>query len=122
MSLLTKQMEAFTMQDKTTAPDGYGGTKTVWVDGAGFPAAVVLNDSIEARRAEKEGVRNVYDIITRKNVLLMYGDVCRRDSDGKLFRITGDGTDLKTPVGAGLNMRKVSAEELDALPGGNDDG
>lgn len=120
MSLLTKQMEAFTMKDKTTAPDGYGGTKTVWVDGAGFQAAVVLNDSIEARRAEKEGVRNVYDIITRKNVVLMYGDVCRRDSDEKLFRITGDGTDLKTPVGAGLNMRKVSAEELDALPGGND--
>ena len=40
----------------------------------------------------------------------------RRESDGKLFRITSDGTDKKTPGATALDMRVVTAEELDALP------
>lgn len=116
MSLLTESMEEFNYVDKTTVPDGYGGVATAWQVGAAFIAAAVLDNSMEARRAEKEGVTSLYTIITKRNITLIYGDVIRRNSDGKLFRITSDGTDKKTPGSAGLDMRAVSAEELDSLP------
>lgn len=117
MSLLDEAMEDFTMIDKTTVPDGYGGTTTVWKDGAPIQAAAVMDDSMQARIAEKQGVTALYTIITKKNINLQYHDVLRRESDGKIFRITSDGDDKKTPKSAGLNMRNVSAEEW-VLPNG----
>ena len=51
MSLLSESMEGFRYKDRTTQEDGYGGVDTVWVDGAQFQAAAVLDSSMEARRA-----------------------------------------------------------------------
>lgn len=116
MSLLTEAMEDCRYIDKTTRPDGYGGVIAVWIPGAPLSAAIVLDNSIEARRAEAEGVTALYTITTEKNITLLFGDVIQRLSDGKYFRIKSDGTDKKTPGSAGLNMKQVSAEELDSLP------
>lgn len=116
MSLLTESFEKCTYIDKTTRDDSYGGVITVWVDGASFDAAIVFDTSMEARRAEKEGVKNLYTITTARSINLMYGDVIRRVSDGKIFKCTSDGTDKKTPLSAGLDMRQVTAEELETLP------
>lgn len=111
MSLLLEAMENCIMLDKRTTADGYGGYITSWVEGAGFPAAVVLNNSIEARVAEQQGVTALYTITTKKTMNLQYHDVFKRVSDGKIFRVTSDGDDDKTPNSAGLDMRQVSAEE-----------
>ena len=111
MSLLEEAMEKCTMIDKTTQPDGYGGMITTWVDGAEFIAAIVFDSSLEARIGEHQGVTNLYTVTTKKNVNLQYHDVFRRSSDNKIFRVTSDGDDKKTPASAGLNMRQVSAEE-----------
>lgn len=111
MSLLSEAMEKCTMIDKRTSPDGYGGTQTSWVDGAEFQAAIVLDNSLEARIADKQGVTALYTITTIKTVNLQYHDVFRRESDKKIFRVTSDGDDKHTPASAGLNMRQVSAEE-----------
>ena len=111
MSLLSEAMETCTMIDKTTVSDGRGGYETSWVDGASIKAAIVLNSSLEARRAEAQGVTALYTITTSKGVNLQYHDVLRRESDGKIFRVKSDGDDDKTPASARLNMRQVSAEE-----------
>lgn len=111
MSLLLEAMENCIMLDKRTTADGYGGYITSWVEGADFPAAVVLNNSIEARVAEQQGVTALYTITTKKTMNLQYHDVFKRVSDGKIFRVTSDGDDDKTPNSAGLDMRQVSAEE-----------
>lgn len=111
MSLLSDQMEECIMIDKRTTPDGRGGYNTTWIEGASFKAAIVLNTSIEARAAEKAGVTALYTITTLKSMNLQYHDVIKRLSDNKIFRITSDGDDKKTPKGAALNMRQVSAEE-----------
>lgn len=116
-SLLEEAMEICTILDKTTTPDGYGGVITNWVDGAEFSAAIVFDNSIEARIGEHQGVTNLYTITTKKNVNLQYHDVFKRSSDGKIFRVKSDGDDNKTPVSAGLNMRQVSAEEWE-IPNG----
>lgn len=111
MSLLAELMENFTMLDKTTAPDGYGGIVPTWTDGATFKAIANLDSSMEARIADQQGVTSLYTITTEKSINLQYHDVLRRESDGKIFRVTSDGDDKKTPDSAGLNMRQVSAEE-----------
>ena len=111
MSLLSEAMENCIMLDKRTTADGYGGYITSWVEGAEFQAAIVLDNSIEARLAEQQGVTALYTITTKKAVNLQYHDVFKRLSDGKIFRITSDGDDKKTPNSANLNMRQVSAEE-----------
>lgn len=116
VSLLSEAMEECALLNKISEPDDYGGIKYSWAMGAPFRAAIVLNTSIEARRAEKEGVTALYTITTETGINLMFGDVFMRKSDGKFFRVKSDGTDKKTPNSAGLNMRQVSAEELKTLP------
>lgn len=111
MSLLQDALEPFVMIDKTTAPDGYGGYVATWADGASFDAAATVDTSMQARIGEKQGVTAIYTITTGKNMNLQYHDVVRRVSDSKIFRVTSDGDDKKTPNSAMLNMRQVTAEE-----------
>lgn len=113
MSLLDSAFEEFTMLDKTTTPDGYGGYYSQWREGATIQAAATFDTSIEARVAGVQGVTSLYTITTRKSVNLQYHDVLRRESDGKVFRVTSDGDDKKTPSSASLDMRQVTAEEWD---------
>lgn len=117
MSLLQEAMTPCVMLDKTTAPDGRGGIVTRWVEGAEFDAAIVFDSSMEARRAEAQGVTALYTVTTSRAINLQYHDVFRRVEDGKIFRVTSDGDDKKTPASARLDMRNVSAEEW-ALPVG----
>jgi len=116
MSLLSEAMETCQMQDKRTVDDGYGGYVIRWSDGATFNAAIVLDDSIEAQTAMSAGVKGVYTVTTKRAINLQFHDVFRRLSDGKIFRVTTDGDDKKTPPTAGLDMRSVRAEEW-VLPG-----
>ena len=118
MSLLDDQMEPFITLDRVTEPDGYGGRVEVWKDGAEFEAVAVFDTSMQARVADVQGVKSLYTITTSKAINLQYHEVMRRVSDGKIFRVTSDGDDKKTPKSAGLNMRQVTAEEWE-LPTNN---
>lgn len=111
MSLLDEAMEGFTVLNKQVVPDGYGGTDTVWADGATIQGAIVFNGSTQMQIAQAMGVSSAYTLTVRKNVLLDYHDVLRRNSDGKIFRLTSDSDDMRTPASAGLNMRNYTAEE-----------
>lgn len=111
MSLLSEAMETCVMYDKRTVDDGYGGYKTVYFPGIEFQAAIVLDNSVEAQKALSDESVGIYTITTRKNINLQYHDVFRRVEDGKIFRVTSDGDDKKTPNSAGLNMRQVAAQE-----------
>ena len=122
MSLLANAMESCVMIDKATESDGRGGFIHTWVEGATFQAAITLDSSMEARRAEAQGVTALYTITTKRAVNLQYHDVFRRIEDGKIFRVTSDGDDKKTPKTAGLDMRQVTAEEWRIPSGVEDDG
>lgn len=111
MSLLSEAMEECVMLDRITIDDGMGGYTRTWTDGAHFYAAIVFNSSMEARRAEKEGVTSLYTVTIPRANMLEYHDVFRRQKDGKIFRVTSDGDDSFTPASAGLDMRQVTAEE-----------
>lgn len=111
MSLIDDFTSECVMMDKVTGPDGYGGMKPRWIEGAKFRAAITLDGSMEARIAEQQGVTGLYTVTTTRNINLQYHDVFKRAKDGKLFRVTSDGDDKYTPDSADLDMRQVSAEE-----------
>ena len=111
MSLIAKAMEKSYIIDKTTTPDGYGGVKTAYTQGAEILVAYSMNTSTEARIAAQQGVTNRYTLYTKKSVILRFPDIVKRDSDGKYFRVTSDGDDNRTPNSAGLDLRAVEAEE-----------
>jgi hypothetical protein len=111
MSLINEMKVACVLLDKQRMPDGEGGFVTKWVEGAKFMAGIVQNTTIEARIAEKQGVTSIYTVDTDKNAILEYNDVFRRLYDGKVFRVTSNGKEKKTPDSATINISQVTAEE-----------
>lgn len=117
MSLLEMAMEPCVILDKTTVKDGYGGVRTVYVDGAPIDAAFSFDGSTQARIGAVEGANDRFQIITKKNVVLQYHDVIKRNKNGKTYRITSNGDDHATPESAALDARAVSAEEYEVSYG-----
>lgn len=114
--LLREAMEDCTMLNKTTGVDEYGSDYTRWTAGTTFSAAIVFDTSMESRIGEAQGVTSLYTVTTSRAKVLEYHDVFRRESDGKIFRVTSDGDDKYTPQSTPLDMRQVTAEEF--LPAG----
>ena len=111
MSLLQDAMETCTMLNKSVIKDGYGGYETVWADGVSFDAAIVFDASLQAMQAEAAGVLSRYKVTTSRALTLEFHDVFRRESDGKIFRVTSDGDDKYSPAASTLDMRQVTAME-----------
>ena len=111
MSLLSESYEDFTVINKSVVDDGYGGTSTVWSDGAKISGAMVFNSSAQTQIAQQLGATSVYTLTVEKNIVLDFHTVLRRESDQKIFRLTSNSDDKKTQPSAGLNMRQYSAEE-----------
>ena len=111
MSLLDEAFQNFTILNKSIVEDGYGGTTTVWEDGATIQGAIVLDSSTQMKIAQAMGVTAAYTLTVNKSVELDYHTVLRRESDGQIFRLTSDTDDKKTPKSASLDMRQYSAEE-----------
>lgn len=120
MSLLEEAMDNCTMLDKYTENDGYG-VVTKYREGASFVCATTLDTSTQARVAQQAGVKNLYTATTHRNINLQFHDVFRRERDNKIFRVTSDGDDKKTPQSAGLDMRVVSCEEYVIPANGKED-
>lgn len=110
MSLLEEAYEPLQHINKIKVDDGYGGTKTDWQPGATFQGAVNLEESAAVKIAQALGVKEVYVVTVTKETQLDFHDVIMRVSDGKIFRITNDSDDKKTPASAALNMRQYEAE------------
>ena len=110
-------LEEATIIDRSTVPDGRGGSKTAYTEGASIDAAFSYLDSDAMRIAEKDKTLSRYTITTRQNVDLQVNDIIRRESDQQLFLITSKGQDNKTPAISAMNMRQVSAREWE-LPNG----
>ena len=115
MSLLENAYEDFTIVNKSIVDDGYGGTTTAWTDGATIKGAMVFDGSTQMKIAQAMGVTAAYTFTVKKSIELDYHTVLRRESDKKIFRLTSNSDDKKTPEEANLNMRQYSAEEWKLL-------
>lgn len=100
--------------------DGYGGYKPAYTAGATFDAVLVLNDSIQAQKAEQDGVKGVYTLTTDKAVPLAWRKIFRRKGTNDVYRVTSK-DEHATPSTTPMNLREVKAEEY-ALTGAVTDG
>lgn len=113
MSLLNDAMETVVLIERKRVSDGAGGFITSWIDGPEFDAAITFDSSMQARRAEAEGVTSLYTVTVPKYTELDYHDVFKRVSDGQIFRITSNSDDQKTPKSASFHIRQYTAEEFE---------
>lgn len=109
-TLFEQQMESCHIVDKTTVPDGRGGVETVYVEGAPIDVAFSFNDSVSVVIANQEKVTDMYTLVTKKSVVLLAGDIIKRDKDGSIFKIETNSTDSTPPEISSLNMRQVKAK------------
>ena len=104
MSLLEQSFEKFTIMDKTTVSDGYGGTIATYKEGATIEGALPLNMDSLTRIAEAMSGKATYTLSVRKNVSLDIHTVLLRKEDGNYYRTTSGTNDkvcrrLATQVG-----------------------
>lgn len=111
MTLFERMMTDCVRLVPANTEDGEGGRSTIWNQGAAFRADIVFNNSTEARRADKDGVKSLYTVTVPADVSFNYHDVFKRVSDGKIFRATSDGDDIMAPSMASFHFRQFSAEE-----------
>ena len=104
--------------EKNRAEDGAGGYITEWVDGAEFLNYQALDTSMEARRAEKEGVTSVYSALVNQNVPIEYGDYFRDAETGLTYRVTSNPEEKTAPRSAGAIIKalKFFTAERKELP------
>jgi hypothetical protein len=100
----------FEFINEGTVDDGYGGYTTAYTAGATFDAVLVLNDSIQAQKAEQDGVKGVYTLTTDKAVPLAWHKIFRRKGTNDVYRVTSK-DEHATPSTTPMNLREVKAEE-----------
>lgn len=94
----------------------YGGYEYKWTPAATFEGVLVLDDSIEAQRAEAEGVTGVYTLYYDKALRLPWHSVFREvDEPSRTYRVTSR-DEKSTPSVSTLDLRQVKVEEWE-IPG-----
>ena len=111
MSLIDVTKEDFVVMNKLQVDDGYGSVQTVWTEGATIKGNMAYDSSTQMKVALSMGAKSAYNFIVAQNINLDYHTVLKRKSDEKIFRLTSNSDDLKSPTGSPLNQRQYSAEE-----------
>ena len=109
--LIDEMMDACVYMNKAKIPDGQGGSKVEWTEGAPIDVAIVLDTSIRTRIAESEGFTNSYTLTTKRDTALENNDVIKRLSDGLILRVTNDVKDFPSVSAKLKDYSQVSAEK-----------
>ena len=110
MSLLDDFSRTCVLMEKKRVPDGAGGYIVEWMEGAEFINYQALDTSMEARRAEKEGVTSLYSALVDKAVPIEYNDVFKDKTTGETYRVTSNPEDKVAPKSSTLSLKFFKAE------------
>lgn len=104
--------------EKKRTPDGAGGYITTWEEGAEFLNYQALDTSMEARKAEKDGVTSVYSALVNQSVPVEYNDYFRDTETGITYRVTSNPEEKAAPRSAGAIIKalKFFTAERKELP------
>lgn len=99
----------------TLEADSYGsGIIETWTEGPTFEATVTIDDSVQMRIAQAQGVKGIYRVATQRSVRLPWHTVFRNTANGRTYRVTSK-DESATPAKAGIDIRYVSAEDYDIV-------
>lgn len=115
MSLLDDFARPCVLLEKKRTESDEGGWVTEWVDGIEFMNHQALDTSMEARRAEKEGVTSLYSALVDKSLPIEYNDYFRDLTTGETYRVTSNPEDKVAPKSASFAVKYFTAEKR-ALP------
>ena len=110
MNLLESMMEDCRMLDKSTVNGGLLGRQDTYNPGASFKATIIKASSEQTMLAEKQGVGEVFTVVTDKGFGLAFHDVFRRESDQAIFRVITNQVDSEAPAASTVQIGKVTAE------------
>lgn len=115
MNLLEDFARPCVLLEKKRTESPEGGWTTEWTEGAEFKNYMALDTSMEARRAEKEGVTSLYSALVDKYVPIEYNDYFRDLELGETFRVTSNPEEKQAPASASFQLKSFTAEKR-ALP------
>ena len=115
MSLLDDFARKCVLMDKSRVSDGEGGYTTSWTEGAEFTNYQALDTSMEARRAEKEGVTSLYSALVDINFPIDYYDYFKDLDTQQTYRVTSEPKEKQAPKSSTLKVKYFTAERK-ALP------
>jgi len=110
--MIFEVMEECRIVNKTRTDDDYGSEVITWSDGTKFDASIIKNSTTEAIVAEKQGVSEIYTVVTKKGFSLSYNDYFKRLSDNQIFRVTSNVKDSEAPKRSTVKIAKVTAEKV----------
>lgn len=110
MSLLDDFARTCVVMEKTRQPDGAGGYIVEWTEGAEFTNYQALDTSMEARRAEKEGVTSLYSALVRSDFPVEYNDYFKDKTTGITYRVTSNPEEKVAPKSASFSLKYFTAE------------
>ena len=113
MSLLDSMQCRCVRLQKAETPDGLGGYRAVWTEGAAFDAVLIKKRAGLEGEAQREALKEAFVVLTAPEVGLRHPDVFRRVSDGATFRVTTANGDGATPEGATVRAAKAECERWD---------
>ena len=117
MRLIDQRMDSCIFLNHLRVPDGRGGHREVWQDGAEFMATVIKNSTTDAIIAERQGIKEIFTVVVPKGTVLEFHDAFRRVKDGAVFRVTSMTTDSEAPENSTIKISKVTAERW-SIPNG----
>ena len=110
MCLLSYFARSCVLMEKIRVPDGEGGYTIDWTDGVTFQNYQALDTSMEARRAEKEGVTSVYSALVDKALPIKYGDYFKDTETGLTYLVTSNPYEKESPKSATFALKYFTAE------------
>lgn len=110
MSLLDLFSDEYTVLNQTNSDDGYGSYKVEYTEGETFRGSIAFNESHVPSSIESLDLKSTYKLLFPKEVTLSFHQVIKR-ADGKIFRVTSDGSNVFTPNSSQLNLRLVELED-----------
>lgn len=111
LTLLERMAESCKVMNRARVDDVFGSSTDTWTEGSSFNATIVKNSSTEATIAEKQGVSEIFTVVTARSSKLGYHDVFKRVSDGQIFRVTSEAIDSEAPDASTVQICKVTAEK-----------
>lgn len=110
MSYFAEYGHPCAIMEKRRVEDGAGGWTTEWTQGAEFTNYQGRKSSVEALRAEQEGVTSLYTGLVQKDVPIEYGDYYKDLETGTTYRVTSRPEERVTPSSASMQLKAFSAE------------